>query len=154
MAFFDSTSNPDLPTFFNVTTAVGKGAPNAQDDVALVQYYLLKIYALPGWTRPHGNMTLDGVCGPITSNWILKFQLDVRSNRRTNVLPDGRVDRMLHHPGRTVSSSISGTLYTICDLNRLFQMFYPDDWSVLRTANWVSLPVLQDMYAASMEQAA
>ena len=71
MGFIDSSDDPDLPVFYNVVHAVGVQCPNARDDVKLVQYLLTAFYdkalASSGvYSRPKGNMTVDGVCRPVT----------------------------------------------------------------------------------------
>src|ERR1044072_7859232 len=125
MAFRDSSDLEDLPVFYNVLLAVGNNAPNLKEDVLLVQFLLFETYSgklkfAPFNTRPQGNMTVDGICGPITKNWILKFQLDIRFIGG-NPLLDKRIDR-----AREVISSISRTVYTIISLNQIVKQVRPD----------------------------
>jgi hypothetical protein len=122
-----------LPVFYNLTMPVGVRAPNRRDDVLLVQYFLLEIYKNPAahtppLIRPKGNLVVDGKFGPITRNWILKFQLDVR-DRGKSVYPDSRVDR-----ARGAESSITHTVYTIIHMNASFKKLRPDDFEHLEAA--------------------
>lgn len=141
MPFVDRTEHPDLPVFMNITFAVGKNAANVRDDVAWVQFLLERIYSkkdviintrgeTQSYTRPKGNITRDGICGPITNNWILKFQLDM--NRDGPFLfADGRVDRALIKAGKgkqSVTGSISKLAYTIVMLNFLYKLNFPKEF--------------------------
>lgn len=128
MGFIDTSNDPKLPVFYNVSHAVGKGCPNMRDDVKLVQYLLIKFYdkALASsnvYTKPKGDLKVDGDCGPITLNWILKFQLDVNKRHPGTVYADNRVDRALN---KNLTGSISNTIYTIGVLNRFTLMVNPD----------------------------
>lgn len=120
MGFLDTSNDPKLPVFYNVVHGVGKGCPNMRDDVKLVQYLLISFYdkalgTSTVYTKPKGDMKVDGVCGPVTLNWILKFQLDVNTRHPGTVAADNRVDRALN---KNLTGSISGTVYTIAVLNR------------------------------------
>ncbi|MGH3146614.1 MAG: hypothetical protein ACRDTR_12515, partial [Rubrobacter sp.] len=82
MPYIDSLSeHPDLPMFYNVTYAVGSAGYNVIEDVELVQFFLQQIYRNPAKAglppSPKGAMKVDGSCGPVTRNWIVKYQLDV-----------------------------------------------------------------------------
>jgi len=59
-------------------------------------------------------MTVDGICGGITKNWILKLQLDVRSGG-SSIQCDKRVDRIRDKNG--MKGSLSDTYYTLAFLN-------------------------------------
>jgi hypothetical protein len=123
MGFIDNSNDPDLPVFYNVVHAVGRQCPNVRDDVKLVQYLLIAFYdkALSHssvYTRPKGEMKVDGVCGPVTLNWILKFQLDVNTRYPGTVAADGRTDRVRN---KDLKGSISGTVYTLAVLNKFTQ---------------------------------
>jgi hypothetical protein len=110
--------------FFNVDQAVGSSASNRRDDVLLVQYLLLKIYNHPSTrsSRPKGEMKTDGAFGPISRNWILKFQLDVGAAMGPgNIVFDARVD-----PAKGLESTISKTPYTVLHLSRAFERRYPE----------------------------
>jgi hypothetical protein len=109
--------------FYNVSHAVGPGAPNRTTDVELVQFFLREIYDHPSNVKkkPAGTMTVDGVAGPITFAWIRRFQEDVK-RAGGSVLVDGRVD---HARGRQFdSSSISRTGYTIAHMNMTYRRRY------------------------------
>lgn len=123
MGFIDNSTDPDLPVFYNLVHAVGKQCPNKSNDVKLVQYLLIAFYdkALSSsnvYTKPKGNLTIDGVCGPVTLNWILKFQLDVNTRYPGTVAADNRVDRVRN---KDFKGSFSGTIYTLAVLNKFTQ---------------------------------
>jgi hypothetical protein len=80
MRFIDTCDSQTTPEFYNVVHAVRKNCPNRHDDVKIVQLMLQMFYSGAGLTRPKGQMIPDGICGPITKNWILKFQLDISSH--------------------------------------------------------------------------
>lgn len=126
MGFVDTSPSADLPVFYNVVHAVGNNCPNLPDDVKLVQY-LLKIYfeKFPSECRPNGNITVDGVCGPITRNWILKFQLDCSYEYPGEILVDGRVDRIRN---QSLKGAISKTYYTLSFLNSSAAHYNPEGW--------------------------
>jgi hypothetical protein len=125
MAFIDRQNDNDStePTFYNLNEAVGVGCKNQDEDVRLVQFFLKRIYlneAMRART-PKGEMKVDGKCGAITRNWILKFQLDLRNAGR-NVFPDGVVNRAQNG---AVNSSLSRTVYVIRYLNTAMRKFEP-----------------------------
>jgi hypothetical protein len=127
MGFVDRSTDPNLPVFYNVTNAVGRQCPNVSDDVKLVQYLLIAFYdkALASsnvYTRPSGSLTVDGACGPITLNWIMKFQLDVNKRHPGTVAADNRVDNARN---KNLQGSISGTIYTIAVLNQFVKKINP-----------------------------
>ncbi|MDX2150434.1 MAG: hypothetical protein SFV54_06855 [Bryobacteraceae bacterium] len=121
MAFLDTTKDQQLPLFYNVTRGVGYWCPNEEQDVRLVQYLLQTVYAKVPWTSPKGKMKVDGKCGPITENWILKFQLDLRGQKQS-VTADRRVDRVRDNK---VAGSFSKTIYTLLWLNHMAQRVDP-----------------------------
>ena len=106
------TGNPGLTVIYNVEQAAGLNAPNARDDVKLVQYLLRGIYR-----NQAGGLALDGYIGPVSVNWIKRFQTDAR-NAGNNVLIDGRVDR-----AQAYQSSVSKTVYTIMLLNMYLKRY-------------------------------
>lgn len=129
MGFIDSSSDPNLPVFYNVVHAVGVNCPNHRDDVKLVQYLLIAFYdkALARssvYTRPKGDMKVDGVCGQVTNNWILKFQLDVNTRYPNTLAVDNRVDRIRNK--ENFVGSISGTVYTLATLNKFVMKVNPE----------------------------
>jgi hypothetical protein len=139
-------SDLDSPKFlYNVTLAVGPGrtAPNRLDDVMLVQYFLKGIaetsqkdrLAFSGDWVPPRTVTgkpfqVDGLMGTDTAAWIKSYQNAIAKGRPSDVLADGRVDRVLG-----VWSSISHTVYTLLFLNiefgsvqnKTFQALEDDD---------------------------
>lgn len=133
MGFIDTSSDPKVPIFYNVVHAVGVYCPNHRDDVKLIQYLLIAFYdrALASssiYTRPKGDLTVDGSCGPITNNWILKFQLDVNKRYPNTVAVDNRVDRVRN---KNLVGSISGTVYTDAVLNRFVSAINPEAFILL-----------------------
>lgn len=125
MAFKDTLDFEELPIFYNVNMAVGDNAPNMKEDVMLVQFFLQEVYKGrtsfdPPEVPPKGEMKVDGICGPITKNWLLKFQLDIR-NRGRAVSADKRADKV-----KGVVSSISKTIYTLIFLNAGVKKVRPD----------------------------
>jgi len=128
MGFIDTSNDQDLPVYYNLVHAVGKGCPNMRDDVKLVQYLLISFYdkalsASNVYTKPKGDMKVDGVCGPVTLNWILKFQLDVNTRYPGTVYADNCVDRVKN---KNLTGSISGTIYTLAVLNKFTLKVNPD----------------------------
>lgn len=65
--------------FYDVDKSVGVASVNQTEDVKLVQYMLQKIYAKGFATPPLKPMDVDGWIGPITIEWIRRFQADVNS---------------------------------------------------------------------------
>lgn len=122
MAFIESTTDQRIPVIYNVTHAVGADAPNKSDDVQLVQALLLMVYTNQSGVRmPQGNLTVDGFCGPITKNWILKFQLDLRG-AGLSVVADRRVDRVRD---KKLTGSLTNSVYTLIWLNYYARAFDP-----------------------------
>jgi len=126
MGFIDTSVADYLPVFYNVVHAVGKQCPNMRDDVKLVQYLLIAFYdtgaQAKGWKRPPGELTITGVCGPTTMNWILDFQINVRKESYSVAL-DNRVDRVRN---KNLYGSISKTHYTLARLNFGVKKYNPD----------------------------
>jgi hypothetical protein len=125
MAFIElDNENPTgNPSFYNVTTAVGHGCKNMEEDVKVVQFFLTRVYQTEPFKdlKPKGAMTIDGKVGPITRNWILKFQLDMR-NRGNAVLADGIIDKAGNENNPdNFTSSISNTNYTIRYMNNVLR---------------------------------
>ena len=143
MPFLDHTEHPDIPVFMNITFAVGKNGANVRDDVAWVQFLLEKFYSKKNviintrgttktFTRPKGEITRDGICGPITNNWILKFQLDLNQSGAF-LVADGRVDRALIKAGQGKQSVVganSHLAYTIVALNFFYKLNFPKDFEI------------------------
>jgi hypothetical protein len=124
MAFvcFYTATGGEQSKIYNVSMAVGRNAPNRKDDVMLVQYMLKRIYEKPVYkkgtfSKQQTVMVVDGLCGPITIQWITRFQLDCRNGFGHSIAVDGRVDR---------SSEL--TKYTIDYINHAFVSHYPEIW--------------------------
>lgn len=114
----DSEKNAD---FYNVSKAVGMGCPNWSEDVMMVQFFLQQIYLDADWKShsPKGAMRVDGVCGPITRNWIAKFQIDAR-NSGSNIHVDGIVNNASNLENNQ-QASITKTTYTIRAMNNFLR---------------------------------
>lgn len=130
---FDSYGAGDFHHIWNVTDAVGEHCPNRREDVMLVQYMLLKLYAgrfRQGRSRPPGNLQLNGICEPVTLDWIRAFQRDLNEDEPGIVSIDSRIDRacgmLTTRPGPVVGPNGPGgfTVYTIVMLNK----FFSDEW--------------------------
>lgn len=120
------TGAASMPWYYNVTQSVGRGGVNRRDDTRLVQYLLKKAFETslyrPG--KPSQAMVVDGVCGPITTSYIIAYQK--QGNRVTPDSPtllDCLVDHAL---GRGIRGSISGLIYTIAALNKTFHDHFSD----------------------------
>lgn len=114
MGYVDSS--PQLAYFYNVTNAVGEQCPNMKDDVMMVQYMLHHLYkGAPVNMKPAGELTVDGICGPVTKQWIRTYQNQLYQSG-FSISPDGRVDRIIDKV--TFKGSISQTTYTLYYLNR------------------------------------
>lgn len=121
MAFIDEDSEDPAGNarFYNVTKAVGYGCPNEKEDAMMVQFFLKRIYQTKEMKAltPKGAMTVDGKVGPITRNWILKFQLDMR-NGGYACYADGVMDKAGNETNAdNFVASLSRTKYTIRLLN-------------------------------------
>jgi hypothetical protein len=127
MPFIDTRDGDASPGMYNVISAVGQDCPNKRDEVRLVQTLLKLFYQSSGFAAPKGQMVVDGLCGPITKNWILKFQLDIR-HWGNAVMADKRVDRIRDHQD---IGSISHTMYTLVALNRAVQSIDPSGWMAI-----------------------
>jgi hypothetical protein len=113
MGYIDYT--PEGEDFYNLVNAVGSNCPNNRDDVMMIQYMLKHLYV--GEMAPHkpsGEMTVDGICGPVTINWILTYQRQLKMIE-IQVLIDGRIDRI--RDKSSFLGSISNTYYTLAYLN-------------------------------------
>lgn len=117
---------PDTPPKQN-NQAKSYPCPNLPDDTKLVQYLLKAFYdALPSLTRPKGEMKVDGICGPITNNWILRFQLDANQySGEPLIIVDNCVDRVLN---RNLVGNISNKKYTLAVLNYYVKEYNPEAW--------------------------
>ena len=133
MGFIDTASGTDLPVFYNVVHAVGKGCPNQPDDVKMIQYLLMALYeksAELGLSKPGGEMAVTGYCGPVTMHWIMKFQMDCNQRSSGSVAMDGRIDRIRQ---KNFIGSISQTLYGLSVLNATVSEFNPLAFAALPT---------------------
>lgn len=116
---YDSDDPVNHASFYNLTQAVGYGCPNMTEDVKVVQYFLQRMYTLPGLKekKPWGTMTVDGKVGPITRAWIIRTQM-IGRNEGTNLLIDGIVDKAGNETNPSNwESSISHTNYLIRLIN-------------------------------------
>jgi hypothetical protein len=129
MPFIDTCDSDVTPEFYNLIHAVGKDCPNKHDDVKAVQLMLQMFYQGAGLTAPKGQMVPDGICGPITKNWILKFQLDMRAGA-VMVAADQRIDRVRNHQS---VGAITHTKYGLLALNEGAATVNPGSWSNLST---------------------
>lgn len=127
MGFIDTSDQPWLPYFYNVVHAVGQYCPNLRDDVMLVQHLLKCVYDMqPPYSKPAGQMKIDGFCGPITLNWIYRFQTDTnKANGAPLIIVDDRVDRVRN---RSLIGGISNKMYTLAVLNYNAAVLNPDGW--------------------------
>ncbi len=145
MGFIDTSTWKYLPVFYNVVHAVGRQCPNMCDDVKLIQYLLIAFYdkapAQTSIVKPPGELTVTGVCGLTTMNWILDFQRDVRRSNEGYRTLDGRIDRVRNKAG---IGSISHARYTLATLNRGVVKFNPDAFtmapSVIPLENPMNVP--------------
>ena len=137
MGFIDTS--PAIPILYNVVHAVGVNCPNSSDDVKMVQYLLLHFYnnVNPKEATPRGEMTVDGVCGGITKNWIKKFQIDLMLTNHS-IYADGRVDRIRNT--HNLTGSISKTNYTLAWLDWYVAHLAPREYAELPLHVKVSNP--------------
>jgi hypothetical protein len=135
MAHVEHCDNTTIPTYYNVTLAVGPvgTAPNRRDAVFLVQYLLKGIADNPApfnlpWFPPRTTtpFRVDGYMGPITASWIKCYQEHLIKRFSGYFVPDGRVDR-----AQGITSSITHTVYTILRMNREFQLAQPRKFASL-----------------------
>lgn len=125
MAFIDKDNElpEERPTFYNVFSSVGIGCKNMTEDVKVVQFFLNRVYTTRDFKdlKPKGEMKVDGMVGPITRNWILKFQIDMR-NRGKNVMTDGVIDKAGsgNNPDN-FNTSVSHTEYSIRYINNILR---------------------------------
>ncbi len=130
-----NTATETNPTFYNVSAAVGSGCNNMTEDVKVVQFFLTRVYATDTFKnlKPKGSMTVDGKVGPITRNWILKFQLDMR-NRGNAVLADGIVNKAGNENNPdNFTGSISHTNYTVRYMNNVLRKLDTTVYKTLST---------------------
>jgi hypothetical protein len=124
--FFDQLFDGNV--FWNIDSAVGKSGPNFKQDVMLVQFFLKKIFADPTLFVDADSLELDGLFGPKTQSFILKFQqLVLRAGQ--SIVADGQVNRCR---GGDFVSKTSGKTYTIIWLNSSYQKRNPSSFPDLR----------------------
>lgn len=119
--FLLSKPGSQVKVFYGIDQAVGRGCPNKRDDVALVQFFLRAVledgkeYKVP----PGSPLTIDGVCGSQTIEYIKAWQgqESVLGEGNMKPLQDGQVSPALH---RSAFGSISHTRYTIVALNTIY----------------------------------
>jgi hypothetical protein len=120
--------------FYNITSAVGPGAPNLREDVLLVQYLLRENFkGLPSFRSepfPGGVLIVDGIPGTQTYSAIKHYQR-VQKKIGRPIATDGRVDAPVNEQ---MVGSISNTQYTIIYLNLGYLKSRPNDWPRLSQA--------------------
>jgi hypothetical protein len=121
-----------------IEEAVGRGAPNRRVDVLLVQFFLYVTAQNSedswGWSidRAVAKPTIDGAYGPITQNWIDRFQKRIARKPSRGIIVDGRVD-----PIPLQGSSVSvNTMYM---LNVAYYATFGAD-AILRIENHPLMP--------------
>ena len=124
MAFIDTDSEkPEVPTFYNLNSAVGYGCPNMTEDVKVVQFFLQRFFTLKAFVKdtPSGTMAVDGKVGPVTRTWIRKFQVLCRKSGQ-DVLVDGVINKA-GNPANSnnLTASISHTKYAIRMINAVLR---------------------------------
>ncbi len=118
-----------IVTFYNVDAAVGQGASNQPDDVALVRFFLRRIGDAPDNVVPSlAALAISTVPGPDLNAAIVDFQKELK-RRGASTAVDGKVNPA-KSIGHGVTSAITGTQYTIAHLNgtyrRRFLQFHDD----------------------------
>lgn len=120
MAFSQQSEGQEI---FNVSHAVGAGAPNFWTDIMLVQTFIQFIYGgyyATGSIFDLTNNEFDDLPDPNkdfknlkkTMKWIRRYQRDCSKNSQIQIVQDGRVDRMAgFYTPKTKS------IYTILYLN-------------------------------------
>lgn len=119
--------------YYNIHAAVGPGAPNRRDDVLLVQYLLRECFKSKSFVAnpfPGGVVSVDGAAGQQTFAAIRHFQA-VGKAKGYNLAQDGRVDVPATD---TQVASISGTSYTILNLNNHFGYLRRQNWGQVSRA--------------------
>lgn len=122
--------------FYNVEASVGQGGVNKADDVMLVQFMLSEIGSTSDHPTPppKNKLVVDGKSGPVTIEWILWFQNNVKK-RGGAITPDGRVDPAREQGGDWYHSrSPGGVGYTITHLNATYRRRFHDDHDAMEQA--------------------
>lgn len=135
MAFIDDDHDDpvNFSSFYNLTGPVGFGCINLIEDVKVVQFFLTRMYSLGLREKPQGNLVVDGKVGPVTRNWIVKFQVDLRKSN-SNVLIDGIIDKAGNENNASNwDTSISKTNYTIRLLNSNLLKFDTEVYKTLES---------------------
>jgi hypothetical protein len=106
------------PLILSTEQAVGRGCANNTLDVKLIQFFIHATVQANdkswGWfiDRKFTKPNIDGKCGPITQDWIERFQKAMKE-RGKHVIANGRIDPILGG----VSETSSGGVYLIYMLN-------------------------------------
>lgn len=124
---------------YDVEKSVGLNSVNQNGDVKLVQYMLQRIYSKGFATPPAKPLVVDGWIGPITVEWIKRFQMDInakghlyaqtqeyRDPAKVKCVVDGRVDAILNGSGL---GSVSDLPYTIGWLNNVQRKIDPQGYA-------------------------
>jgi hypothetical protein len=80
--------------FYNVSFSVGRNGENYMDDVALVQYMIMKVASHPSQKivlPPDTPLTVNGAYSSLVDDWIEWFQNETAAHGKT-VTVDGRID--------------------------------------------------------------
>lgn len=126
--------------FYNTDAAVGKGQPNATDDVLLVQFFLSEEatkHTIFAWNKPATPLNVNGRFDDNLTAWIRSFQ-EALKGVGSPVTVDGIVNSV---PGAFTSQTTrTHTKYTLMFLNNLYESMFPDKFRNL--PNEDSVPVL------------
>ena len=89
-----NTPRKKMDVIFDVNNTLGfmnsdgSRPKNSPGDVALVQYLLKSVYS-GGGIKPMGNLTVDGVYGPMTHYWSLFFMHHMEEKKYIDVSEKG-----------------------------------------------------------------
>lgn len=133
--FFNVQITDELDQLADVDFSVGANGHNKMGDVQLVQTLLKPIIeslASDGdfaFRDRRGNaimsIDVDGICGPITRDAILAYQVkkfSAQQGTNLQIRVDGLIDSLSRGSGRG-RSTVSKTIYTIAFLNDDFKFF-------------------------------
>jgi hypothetical protein len=147
MAHVKLLSKPSLlRVFYGADAPVGRGCPNRNDDVYLVQFFINAMWGKkdPGSTEVFGAAAgaapmIDGVCGRQTVDAIRHFQEFYGAS-----VVDGRVDPV---PAGQTTGPIQHKWYTMIGLNTNFASFFNTDRHAL-ICNEPNFPIVlkQEMF--------
>ncbi len=125
------------PLILSVEQSVGRCAANKPLDVMLVQFFLHVTVQNNetswGWfiDRKFSKPAIDGAYGPVTQNWIDRFQNHIKNK----IVADGRVDPIVNG----VSATAGGQPLTIYMLNVAYYNTFGEG-AIARVANHPLMP--------------